>query len=228
MTIRNSYSKLISKWPSLLLVLGFLFWLLLALVNLLLISSSPVTALAGLAVSVYGMYVFSAALYLKFKGDHTVTPRPPAWATNETGIGLSSAVAVHTIRKAGIGMALGLIVTAFIADLSPLVLALSLGIGVACVLVALRLIKGQRWLHLSTSGMRGLNESGDEAWIPWSAKVSITKSDKSTATWDMTMIESPQHGEILIPSALLKEASLREAVKRLAPQGHPLAQRMGS
>lgn len=226
MTIRNSYSKLIVKWPSLLLVLGFLVWLFLVLVNLFLISISLVTALAGLALSVYGTYVFGAALYLKFKGEHANRIRPPAWVTNETAIGLSSAVAVQTIRKAGIGMALGLIVTAFIADLSPMVFALSLGIGVVCVLVALRLINSQQWLHLSTSGMRGRNESGEEAWIPWSATVSITKSDQSTATWEMIVIESPQHGEILIPAALLKEASLRDAVQQWAPQEHPLAERI--
>lgn len=224
MTIRNSYSKLIVKWPSLLLVLGFLVWLFLVLVNLLLLGSSPFTALAGLTVAGYGMYVFGAALYLKFNGDHTARPRPSAWATHETAVGLSSAVTVQTLRNAGIGMVLGLIGTAVIADLSPMVFATSLGVLVACVLVALRLIQGQQWLHLSTSGMRGHNESGDEAWIPWSATVSITKSEKSTALWDMTSIQSPQYGEILMPSALLKEVSLKDAVQRLAPQGHPLAQ----
>jgi len=76
--------------------------------------------------------------------------------------------------------------------------------------------------------MRGQNESGDPAWIPWTDEVSIRRSDATTAVWEMTVIESPVSGEILIPSALLKESSLRDAVQRWAPQGHPLAQRIGS
>lgn len=228
MKVQNSFAKRASKWSAFVLVPGLIFFVVIFLLHLLILSRNPMSAIAGLCVSGLGTYWFGTSLYIKYKGGAAVRARPPAWATHETAVGLSSAVAVQTIRKAAMGMALGLVVTAFIADLSLMVFAMSLGIGVACVLVALRLIQGQQWLHLSTSGMRGHNESGDEAWIPWSATVSITKSDKSTAMWDMTSIQSPQCGEILMPSALLKEVSLKDAVQRLAPQGHPLAQRIGS
>ena len=69
---------------------------------------------------------------------------------------------------------------------------------------------------------------GDPASIPWKDEVSIRRSDASTSVWEMTLIESPASGEILIPSALLKKASLRDAVQRWAPQGHQLARRIGS
>lgn len=222
---QNSFAKRTSKWPAFVLITGLVFFVVICLGYLLILSRSPMTAMTGLVASGAGAYWFGTSLYLKYTGGHAARPRPSVWSTNETAIRLNSAVAVQAVRKAGVGMALGLIATTFIADLPLLVLTLSVGIGLLCVLVALRLIRGQRWLYLSTSGMRGHNESGDEAWIPWSAEVSITKSERSTATWEMTMIESPQHGEILIPSALLKEASLHDAVQRFAPKGHPLAQR---
>ena len=138
MKVQNSFAKRASKWSAFVLVPGLIFFVVIFLLHLLILSRNPMSAIAGLCVSGLGTYWFGTSLYIKYKGGAAVRARPPAWATHETAIGLSSAVTVQTLRNAGIGMVLGLIGTAVIADLSPMVFAMSLGIGVVCVLVALQ------------------------------------------------------------------------------------------
>lgn len=222
MKVQNSFAKRASKWSAFVLVPGLVVFLVIFLLHLLILSANPMSAIAGLGVSGLGTYWFGTSLYLKYKGGDPARPRPSRWAVDETSITLSPSVSFQTIRRASIGVGVGLIVGVWIADLSPLATIGMVVAIVACIALVIRVSSAHPWLHLSTSGMRGQNESGDPAWIPWTDEVSIRRSDASTAVWEMTVIESPASGEILIPSALLKEAQFKEVVKRLAPQGHPL------
>lgn len=222
MRIKNSFSNRASKWSSIVLVAGLIFFLLCGLMHVLIVSTHPMSAMAGIFFSVVGTYWFGTSLYVKFKGGNTAKRHLPTWPADETAVTLKPSSSLKIILRAGFGALVGLIATAFFFDLSLLVSMSTLVLILVCTVLVTQMSSGHQWLYLSTSGMRGHDESGDEARIRWSEEVSIQRSESSTAMWEMTAIESKNGGGIVLPSALLKEAHFKEAVKRFAPDGHPL------
>lgn len=143
--------------------------------------------------------------------------------SDETPISLGQRSTSNAMKKSAPWALAGLALGAYLVNPTVTVLVAGLAVAAAAVALVGPLIRRHPWIYLSASGMRGRNESGGETRIAWTEQLSIRKSRKSNARWEMVNLAS-QQGEIFIPAALLEEPSFKEEIARLAPQGHVLRQ----
>lgn len=222
MKAENRSSNYFSRWPYLLLALAVFAFVLNALLHLLILPKKPLSAIAGIVVSMAGINIFGRSLYAKYRKRLSAGSGKTAWSPDEKAVRINRKGTSKKAKLAVAGAAVGSLSAAlFFKHPAVTMLATFVIVFVSIVVTMMHLSTRGGALYLSVSGIRGNAPTGEEIRIPWTDAVSIQGSQASPS-WASVKIKSVQSGEIVIPAALLKEPLFRESVARLAPVGHPL------